>query len=163
MLESKIDQFNLVLRDESYDLLSKNEWNHLAEQFIENFVKESKLEELFGKLSESDSFRPAGYDVVYNFNKFPPHAIGYSLKQPQKGVLVSTNAHFWNMWQERYFEEYGKQLELHTLYKLIQHPKLYTTHFSRVDLVADFIDEGVDVGSLYRSLVDGRSDIYYDQ
>ncbi|OJF90991.1 hypothetical protein [Alkalibacterium sp. 20] len=163
MIENKIDQFNLVLRDESYDLISKDEWQPLAEQYIKNLVESLKLEKLFGKLSDSDSFRPAGYDVVYNFNKFPPHAIGYSLKQPQKGVLVSTNAHFWNIWQERYFEEYGKRLELYTLYKMVQHPKLYTTHFSRVDLVVDFIDEGIDVGALYRSLVNGRSDVYYEE
>lgn len=161
MLETKIDQFNLILREPEHDMLGKKDWQPLAEKIIKNFIEKSRLEELFGKLDDSDSFKPSGYDVVYNFNKFLPHAIGYSLNQSEKGILVQTNAHFWTIWQERFTEKFGKNIELYTLFKMIQDPKMYTTHFSRIDLAVDFIDENIDVGSLYRSIMDGRSDVYY--
>lgn len=163
MLEAKVDQFNLVMRPYDFDLLDSAEWSVLAEKMIQSFIENTKIDQLFGQLSESDSFRPAGYNVVYNFNGLPAHAIAFSVKQADKGLLISTNAHFWNMWQQRYFEKFNERLELFKLFKMIQNPKVYTAHFSRVDLAIDFIDEGIDVGALYRSIMNGRSEIYYDK
>lgn len=162
MIEAKVDQFNLVLRPHDYDLLRQEEWSEIAQKIINTFEDQTKINKLFGELKETDSFTPPGYDVVFNFNRLPAHAIAFSINNPDRGVLISTNAHFWNIWQQRYYEEFGQRLELYKLFKAIQNPLLYTTHFSRVDLAIDFIDEGLDVGKLYRSIMDGRSDVYYD-
>lgn len=163
MIEAKIDQFNLILRPYDYDLLNRAEWSEMAEEMIQMFVKQTKIDELFGELDISDSYTPPSYDVVYNFNRLPAHAIAYSINHSNRGVIVSTNAHFWTIWQQRYFERFGKRLELYELFRSIQSPAHYTTHFSRIDLAIDFIDEGLDVGKIYRSIMDGRSDVYYDR
>lgn len=163
MIEAKIDQFNLILRAHDYDLLNREEWADLAEEFIEIFEQQTGINQLFGELSISDSYKPAAYSIALNYNRYPPHAIAFSDRNPDRGVMISTNAHFWTIWQQRHFEKFGERLELYKLFKLIQNPPHYTTHFSRIDLAVDYIDEGLDVGKIYRSLMDGRSDIYYDR
>lgn len=160
-VKPSVDQWTLVLqmKDIENKEFEIEEWSDYARYILNTFFKKSKLLELFGNdnLAVKNKGRIKSYTEGYTFNL--PYYIHFAFHpdQPRMGVLIDVSAQFWKAYQQKYGEKFDENLQLYHLIQMIE-AEVYTARFSRIDMVVDFIDEGIDVGKIYRSLESGRSE-----
>ena len=149
MLELGIDEITLVLQvAPAYrHLLGTEGWDSVAVQMIGTLTKLADFKGVFGERLDEPRV-PQGYTLGYRYGEHPFYlATAYHEYQPDFGCIVKFSAQA----LDYYCEKTGTRV-----YQLIQSVKsdLYTIRASRVDLTADYIDEGFDTSEIYQSLMD---------
>lgn len=157
----KIDEFTVVLQPSSkeFDLDEWTDWK--ADDLINTFLIKSKLTALFDDFAEADVSLPAGYNIGYSFNNSPFYlTIAYHNFFVKMGIIVKFSAYAWDEYQKRYAEQFSEPLHMHSFFKMIEADN-YNFRLSRVDIAIDFKNENVNIAQLYRSLMAGRTGVFY--
>lgn len=151
MLELGVDEITVVLQmPKSFkDLLAKTGWADLAEKMIHVFERMADFKKIFGD-RDVEPKAPKGYTKAYHYGEHPFYlAVGYHQYYIEMGVIVKFSAQA----LDYYCEISG--LKVYEFLKKIRH-KDYEIRLSRIDLTADYIDEGLDTTEIYQSLMDGK-------
>lgn len=152
MLEIGIDELNFVLQPVHEDIgddLGLLTWPDVATYIIGAAADALTFGAVFGPARELGK-RPAGYGeaVTYGCHGFYL-AAAYSPGSPSQGVLFTFSAQALAWWRERTGREVWELLQL------VQRQDLFTVRVSRIDLTADFLDEGMSVQAIYDDLLSG--------
>lgn len=157
-----IDQFTLILQPTSllFDFEDWEKWK--ADSIVNIFLDKSGLELLFGAVEEADGGILKNYTKGYTFLDVPFYfRIAYHPIYVNMGVSVYFSAYAWSEYRKRYEEYFKKTIHLHTFLQII-HSSDYSYRLSRIDMVIDFKNEGVDIAKIYRSLQAGRTEVRYN-
>ncbi|MBK5244771.1 MAG: replication initiation factor domain-containing protein [Eubacteriaceae bacterium] len=155
MLELGVDEITVVLQlSPNYkNCLAISEWEEVAENLIDKFVKKSGFITVYGDM-EVEQRPPQGYTYAYKFGEHNFYlAVAYHTYQLSMGIAVKLSAQA----LDYYCEATGLKV-----YQFLQKitEKEYTIRLSRIDLTADYIDEDVDVTGIYQSLMDNKVGIF---
>jgi len=152
LLDVQVDEFTLVLQSTKRPY-SIEEWPSMAMNIISEFVKLSKIEFVLGTLEAATNSLPQGYSCGF-FCKDAPYyfSIAYHNDFIQMGVCIKFSAHAWMEYREQHKLLYNKPVQLHEFSESIINTDLYTSRFSRVDIAIDFINEGINVNTIYNQL-----------
>lgn len=159
-----IDQFTVVLlpnqqAKHAYQTLDR--WEKWCQDIITNITQQTQLETLFGVMVKDATTAPAGYNSVHSFSDVPFYlAFAYHSKQPDLGLIIKFSAHAWMEYRQHYHEAFGESIHLNRFLQLLQ-SDYYTVRLSRVDFCCDFIDEGIDIDKLKRSIEEKRVEVRY--
>ncbi|MDU3212355.1 hypothetical protein [Anaerococcus sp.] len=161
MINIGVDQFTLILKPNfKYDY---SNWldKSVQESVIMQFISLSKMQSVFGKLSKADVTLPSGYTNGYNFNnKLYYFCIAYHEYYYKMNIIVKISGYAWHMYCKLYKEIYKVDMNIREFFKIID-SKIYSSRLSRCDLYVDFIDEGIDVNKITKSIGAGRTEIRY--
>lgn len=161
MINIGVDQFTLLLRP-TFNFEFEN-WldRSVQDSIIEQFLSLSKLLTIFGNLNTSDVTLPSGYTEGYNFNNQPFYfCIAYHKYYYKMYIIVKFSGYAWHEYCKRYRYVYSKDMNIRKFFNLIN-SKIYDYRMSRCDLYIDFIDEGIDVNRIKKSIEEGRTEIRY--
>lgn len=160
MITTDIDQFTLVLQP--FKKCNFDEWREsTAMLLIDTFILKSNMSIIFQNLSESKERLPEGYNRGFSINNSPFYfCIAYHEAYVRMGVIVKFSAYSWHEYRKRHKKIFNYDINLHSFLKLID-SKEYTFRLSRVDVYCDFINEGIDVSKLKRSIEQGRTEVRY--
>lgn len=152
MLELGVDELNFVLlpvHEDIGDDLGLFTWPDIAAYLIETAADALEFGAVFGTAREL-SKRPAGYGeaVTYGEHGFYLGA-AFNPGSPSMGVIFTFSAQALAWWRERTGREAWEMLQL------VQRQDLYTVRVSRIDLTADFLDDGISVQAIYDGLLSG--------
>lgn len=152
MLELGIDELNFVLQpahDDVGDDLGLYTWPDLAAYMIATAADAMEFGAVFGAAREL-SKRPAGYGeaVTYGEHGFYLGA-AFNPGSPSMGVIFTLSAQALAWWRERTGREAWELLQL------VQSQGLYIVRVSRIDLTADFLDDGISVQDIHDDLLSG--------
>ncbi|GIN87841.1 hypothetical protein J6TS2_42270 [Heyndrickxia sporothermodurans] len=152
MLDVQVDEFTLVLQSTRRPNYIE-EWKGMAINIIEEFVGLSKIETALGKLEDAKQSLPQGYSngfscesAIYYF------AIAYHTDFIQMGICIKFSAHAWMEYRKQYESLYGHSIQIHQFLANINKSTLYTSRLSRLDIAIDFINEKVNVNTIYNQL-----------
>lgn len=153
MLELGIDELNIVLQpayDDVGDDLGLYTWPDLASCMIATAADAMEFGAVFGTAREL-SKRPAGYGEAVTYGEHGFYlAAAFNPGSPSQGVIFTFSAQALAWWRERTGREVWE------LVKLVQRQDLYSARVSRIDLTADFLDEGITVKAIHDGLLSGE-------
>lgn len=155
-LELGIDQLTMVAFPNT-SLFNKEdiifEWDEIAEKIISTIEEKTNLVNTFGeriKLKKAIN----GYNTAYQYGTAPNCVtIYYNDSRPDMAVML-------------YYSGQGLKTYLNKnniqVYNLIQNiqDELYTIRLSRIDLVADFINYGLDITKIYNDYVNNETNVF---
>ena len=150
MLELGTDEITIVLQlapSQKKDVFIST-WEREAKNMILIFESKARFVGVFGDRMPIDS-KPSGYTKAFAYGEHAFYlALAYHEMRMDMGVAVKFSAQA----LEFYLQSTEQQL-----YQFLQSivDEVYTVRLSRIDLVADFIDESIDTTSLYKKLVKG--------
>ncbi|MCG1010383.1 replication initiation factor domain-containing protein [Salinicoccus sp. ID82-1] len=125
----------------------------MAISIINEFVKLAKLETLIGNLRETSYSLPQGYSNGFVCDDKPYYfAIAYHTDFIQMGVCIKFSAHAWMEYRKQYELMYANSFQIHQLFRVINNTALYTSRLSRIDIAIDFINENLNVNTIYNQL-----------
>lgn len=152
MLDVQVDEFTLVLQTRTKPTYIE-EWDSMAIEIIEKFIELTKIEIVLDKLKESTQSLPQGYSRGFVCDDTPYYfAIAYHDDFIQMGICIKFSAHAWAKYRSSYEEIYAESIQLHQFLKTLNNNTLYSSRLSRIDIAIDFIDEKVNVNSIYNQL-----------
>lgn len=155
MFELGTDEITLVLQPTSH-LKSRYrvfEWERAAEDLISRFALKADFITIFGKKQPIAS-PPSGYTTAYTFGEHNFFlAVSYHPYYMNMGVAVKFSAQAWDYYREK------SGLEICGFLKAIK-SVMYKQRISRIDFVADYIDEGINTTEIYQNLMDDRVGIF---
>src|SRR5699024_4140784 len=130
------------------------QWEGMAINIINEFVKLSQLETVFGKLEDATQVLPHGYSKGFTCEGTTYYfAIGYHEDFIHMGICIKFSAHAWMEYRKQYELLYGESIQLHQFISNINNNNnLYTSRLSRIDIAIDFINEKVSVNTIYNQL-----------
>lgn len=158
MLGLGIDEITLVLQMPSgfKNQISPFDWRNVAENIIYRFVEKSDFNSIFGnRLIELNL--PNGYTSGYTYGDHSFYlAVAYHQYQIDMGVVVKFSAQA----LAYYCEKSGLKV-----YEFLQKVRdnYYSMRLSRIDLTADYIDEGIDITQIYQSLMDKKIGVFREK
>ena len=135
-LSVSVDEFSLVLFCPTEDV--GDDWGDLVHIMINEFICLSKIGYLLGSVVEMKEKKPKAYSQALTIEDVPYYfAIAYHDIMPNMGILVRFTAHSWAVYQQKYFDFFGKRINIADFLKMIESP-IYTYRLSRIDLTADY-------------------------
>lgn len=155
MLEFGVDEITLVLQllPALKNQITLSDWDDIARDMIYRFVEKSGFEAIFGNPIPEER-PPAGYTIAYTFGEHNFYlAVAYHQLQVKMGVVVKLSAQALD-----YYCEFSG-VKVYEFLQLIQ-DSYYTTRISRIDLTVDYIDEDIDVTSIYQMFIDNKVGIF---
>lgn len=158
MLEFGVDEITLVLQL-SLGLKKKYkpfDWEIVADDLINTFVQKSNFETIFGEAIQ-EKRAPQGYTVAYTFGRHDFYlVIAYHPFHSNMGIVVKFSARA----LDYYCENSGMKV-----YEFLQCVKddTYSVRLSRIDLVADYIDEGVNVTTIAENFKKNKIGIFREK
>lgn len=152
-LSVSVDEFSLVLFYPMEDVCEN--WVKSAYIMINEFIELSKIEFLLGKVVESNEKKPKAYSQAFTIEDVPYYfAIAFHDTFQHMGILVRFTAHSWAVYQQKYFDLFGKRINIAEFLKMIESP-IYTYRLSRIDLTADYKNYAdLSPHSIYNKLKD---------
>lgn len=160
-LEVGVDEFTLVLR--SAGKMDVMDWLDELDKMIDEFVRLSHIEDLYGELEVATSKLQAGYTNGLTIQDRPWHfMLCWHEDIPNMGICIKFSAHAYAAYREDYEKKYNEKMNIVAFLKMIQSDK-YVMRLSRIDLTADYIDypnprdsnAPLDPNTLYRQLIKG--------
>lgn len=141
-----VDEFTLVLQSPmKVDALG---WHVDADNFINQFLKKSKIEEMFGPMNKAETNLQAGYTNGLTYADRPWYLmICWHDYMPSMGVCVRFSAYAWAAYRQRYKELWQSDIDIWTFLHMVQcsyidvdgnKRDVYETRLSRIDVVADY-------------------------
>lgn len=160
MLIVDVDQFTMVIKP-AYPF-EYDDWRYgVAIDLIDEFIDKSKICYVLGNIVEADKNLPSGYTEGYTIeNSLYYFSIAFNEAMPNMGVIVKFSGHAWSVYMENYEKIYGERMNLWRFFSLIN-SDLYEYRLSRIDPFVDFINEGINVAKIKKSIEAGRSEIRY--
>lgn len=155
MLEFGVDEITLVLQllPALKNQITLSDWDDTAKDMIYKFVEKSGFEAIFGNITLEER-PPSGYTIAYTFGEHNFYlAVAYHQLQVKMGVVVKFSAQALD-----YYCEFSG-VKLYEFLQLIQ-DSYYTTRISRIDLTVDYIDEDINVTSIYQNFIDNKVGIF---
>ncbi len=155
MLEIGVDEITLVfqLSRNRKSVLGVRDWDSVAEELLEEFVKRAGFLSVFGD-KEKEEKAPEGYKIAYKYGSHPFYFFfAYNPYYPDMGIIVKFSAQA----LDYYVEATG--LEVYRFMQKVIYPD-YTIRLSRIDLTADYIDEDINITRIYQNLMDGRISVF---
>lgn len=159
MIELGTDEVTMVLRPDERTLagMEFSDWVPVADRIIGSFIDRTDLESVYGE-PRQETRCPRGYTESITLGEHPFYlALAVNEHQPLMGCCIRISAKA----LAHYVEETG-----HEAYRLVQDaysPDDYDLRLSRIDLTADYLDEGIDVSALYRGLSSGGTLVMREQ
>ncbi|MGC8230696.1 replication initiation factor domain-containing protein [Pseudobacillus badius] len=152
MLDFQVDEFTLVLQSTKRPNYIE-EWECMAINIIEEFVRLSNIEAVLGRLKEATHSLPQGYSSGFVCEDAPYYfAIAYHTDFVQMGICIKFSAHAWMEYRKQYESLYASSIQIHQFFANINNNTLYTSRLSRLDIAIDFINEKVNVNTIYNQL-----------
>ncbi|MFL2132343.1 replication initiation factor domain-containing protein [Desemzia sp. FAM 24101] len=152
MLDVQVDEFTLVLQPTRRPSQIEG-WEGMAINIINEFVNLSKLESVLGNLKETPDSLPQGYSIGFVCDNAPYYlAIAYHPDFIQMGICIKFSAHAWMQYRKSYESIYTTAMQLHQFIKNVNKSPLYTSRLSRIDIAIDFINEKLNVNTIYNQL-----------
>lgn len=147
-----VDEFSLVLF--LPDEVCKD-WRKAAYFMMNEFIELSKIELLLGKVVEMHEKKPQAYSQAFTIENVPYYfAIAFHDTFQHMGILVRFTGQAWGVYQQKYYEHFGKRINIAEFLKMID-SLLYTYRLSRIDLTADYINYGdLSPHTIYNKLID---------
>lgn len=159
MIRIGFDQFTLILRPTiDFEI---DEWEDIALFMISEFIEKASIQYIFSEIAEMKIGLPQGYTQGLTCPKEPFYfSMAYHEFFSKMGVIIKFSGNAWAIYQSQYKELSGEDIYL---YKFLQkaHSPFYEMRLSRVDPYVDFIDEGVEVSQIKKSLESGRLVLRY--
>lgn len=155
MLEIGIDEITLVLKlaPGLKSRFSSFDWQNVAEDIIDIFSRKADFVKIYGdKLPEKKILQ--GYTRAYTYGEHNFYlCVAYHEYQMSMGIAVRFSAQA----LDYYCEASGLKV-----YQFLQKVKddAYTARLSRIDLTADYIDEGINITGIYQNLMDKKIGIF---
>ena len=156
MIELGVDEITLVLQlpKELMGIYNPYNWDKIADNMITHFEDKAEFEKIFGE-KRGEARTPAGYTNAYTYGDHSFYfAVAFHQYQLRMGVVVKFSAQA----LDYYCEKSGENV--YVFLQKIKDDGWYTIRLSRVDVVADYIDENVDITDIYQSLMDNRVGIF---
>lgn len=160
-LEVGVDEFTLVLR--SAGKMDVMDWLDELDRMIDEFVRLSHIEDLYGKLDVATGKLQAGYTHGLTLLGRPWHLmICWHEDMPVMGLCVKFSAYAYAVYRRDYEKMYQSKMNIVEFLRLIK-SDMYIMRLSRIDLTADYKDyphprdpnARLDPNTLYRRLVNG--------
>lgn len=147
-----VDEFSLVLF--LPDEVCKD-WRKAAYFMMNEFIELSKIELLLGKVVEMHEKKPQAYSQAFTIENVPYYfAIAFHDTFQHMGILVRFTGQAWGVYQQKYYEYFGKRINIAEFLKMIE-SLLYTYRLSRIDLAADYINyNDLSPHTIYNKLID---------
>lgn len=159
MLRVGIDQFTLVIKPDFE--FEYEDWEDIALMLIEDLISKADFENIFSEMQAMLSKLPEGYTRGFTCPMEPFYfAIAYHEAFPKMGVICKFSGNAWQIYQKSYEEIHGEEIIISSFLRMIKSP-LYEIRLSRVDPYVDFIDEGISVSQIQKSLSAGRLVLCY--
>lgn len=157
LLDVQIDEFTLVLQTKSKPSHIEG-WESMANNIINEFVTLSDLELVLGDLIEIKDSLPQGYSSGFVCDSKPYYfAIAYHTEFIQMGICIKFSAHAWMEYRKQFENIFNTSLHIHNFLKRINATTLYTSRISRIDIAIDFINEKLNVNTIYNQLSKKKS------
>lgn len=158
MLIPLIDQFTLVLKPEK--TMNLTNWVKQAEQIIDEFLELSCIDQLF--VMQTKGTLPSGYNIGFTTSESAPFyfSIAYNDESYNMGVIVKFSAQAWYFYKKYFSLHFNQNISLWSFMKRTDSKK-YNIRLSQVDVAVDYIDEDIDIQSIYNSLMQKRTVIRY--
>ncbi len=163
MLELGTDELTLILQiteDYKINIHDNNGefmWRIAAKNMIREFEKKSNIDNIFGERTPLLKSKPQGYDTAYTYGEHNFYfAIAYHKLMMSMGICVKFSAKSLNYYLEQ------SHLQVYDLIQNVQ-SDFYTTRLSRIDFVADYIDEDVDVTEIYNQYMKNKIAIFKEE
>lgn len=160
MLELGIDELNIVLRasrDDVGDDLGIHTWPDLASYFAGTVADALDLRVAVGGCNTAKCC-PRGYTDGVTYGGAGGRVdIAFHEGHPSSGVIVSFSAQGLARWRE------ATGMEAWQLVQLVQSPDLYNARASRIDLIADYLDEGFSPDQINAAISSGDLAAYRRQ
>ena len=153
-----VDEFTVMLH--LNEQINNLNWSEKAFEYIQRFLKLSKLTELFGEISDMYSQLPAGYTTGYTFERLQGYfSIAYNLNFSIMGVCIKWSAESWAYYQSCYKKLFNETITVNKFLHNTISP-LYHIRVSRIDLTADYFDyDNISPELIYSDLQSGRVSI----
>lgn len=148
-----VDEFSLVLFLPTEEVCEN--WVKAAYFMINEFIELSKIELLLGKVIDTNEKKPKAYSQALTIENVPYYfAIAFHDIFQHMGILVRFTGQAWAVYQQKYYEHFGKRINIAEFLKMID-SLLYTYRLSRIDLTADYINYGdLSPHTIYNKLID---------
>lgn len=148
-----VDEFSLVLFLPTEEVCEN--WVKAAYFMINEFIELSKIELLLGKVIDTNEKKPKAYSQALTIENVPYYfAIAFHDIFQHMGILVCFTGQAWAVYQQKYYEHFGKRINIAEFLKMID-SLLYTYRLSRIDLTADYINYGdLSPHTIYSKLID---------
>lgn len=148
-----VDEFSLVLFLPDEEVCEN--WIKAAYFMINEFIELSKIELLLGKVVEANEKKLQAYSQALTIENVPYYfAIAFHDIFQHMGILVRFTGQAWATYQQKYYEHFGKRINIAEFLKMIE-SLLYTYRLSRIDLAADYINyNDLSPHTIYNKLKD---------
>ena len=146
-----VDEFSLVLFPPFP--VEVKDWIKSAYIMMYEFLNLSRIEFLFGEVTEMFDKKPSAYSQAFTIDGVPWYfAIAIHDTFQHMGVLVKFSAQAWSTYQQAYFEAFNKKVNIASFFKMIESEVVYTYRLSRIDFTADFFNYDITPDYIYRNL-----------
>lgn len=158
-----VDEFTLILQSVDIDNMAPDQWPEKVDAILEDFLKKSKIELLFGQLEPATAKIQAGYTDGLTYADQPWYfMIAWHEFYVKMGVCVKFSAFAYAAYKQAFKAAYQTDLNISTFLKMVQ-SNLYVTRLSRIDLTADYMNypdpiipnKQLSPDSIYNRLQDG--------
>lgn len=141
------------MNDDQFTLDESMDWIEVAGIIIEKFISKADFISVYGE-PMPEKKAPKGYTDAITFGEHPFYlAIAYHDLIKSMGVIVKFSA------QALDYYCTAKGIKLYTLLQNVR-DDLYSMRLSRIDLTADFIDEGLKPTKIYNDLKDEKVAVF---
>ena len=162
MIVFNIDEITAVVLLKEKDVLEYQSWDLIAEKIINKINTILKLISIFGEPHKSTTQNVQGYNRGYEYgdNSFY-FRVCYHEYQHSMGVAIKFSAQSMLYYKNKYEEINKEIIEIYQIVKLLFDNLIeYDVHLSRVDIYADFINEGLSVNEIYKDIIDEKYQFY---
>ena len=151
MVHINIDEITIViLTDDTFK--NSNAWRLYAMETVHHIEKILNIESLFGRGHWTSERNPQGYTRGKSYeNLLPYFRIAYHDYISNMGVIVKFSAQALCEYQQRYLDTYGDEIHCFQILQLLNSFG-YHARLSRIDIAADYINEGLSVDTIYKEL-----------
>ena len=155
-----VDEVSIVLFYPVDDICA--DWQNTAYSMIQEFIYKADIELLLGKVVEMRDKKPQAYSQAFTIENAPYYfTIALHETFVHMGILIRFSAHSWAVYQKRYFDFYGENINIGKFLSNIESP-LYRYRLSRIDLTADYKNYDLSPHSIYSRLKDESLTVIID-
>lgn len=134
-----IDEFTVVLQPS--EKVYPDEWQYLAEDMTEEFLRLSQIENVLGLLTPSQRQLVQGYTEGRILDDAPYYfCICHNPEQENMGVCIKFSATSWSAYQKAYMEKYNEDMNIVIFLRKAKYENLYKLRLSRIDFTADYFN-----------------------
>lgn len=157
MIVTSVDEMTIVVLLSDISILARKSWMTIAEGMIRTIVKALCLIEIFGEEHTSETGKMAGYTHGRGFGYHPFYfQICMHEGHWKMGVAIRFSAQALAYYRMQYEKLFGCAIQFYEILQQIQNAlPQYIVRLSRIDLCADYINEGVSVQAIAENLNSG--------